>query len=490
MRRIVFSFVAPLLLCATAILAYPPRGWDQSDTVAASYASTHIKAKGGGTCNGPNPPAHCPPPVVEEPQMGRLWTAGAETKDISNTNGQALLEGTMGTSAQGSISIDTTTKRSGVASYQFNTGGVGSGTAHISLVWTGATNGRNYFARGYVRFPSSLGLAATSVMSLYSSGDSGPQVFWDPVASTLQLRDSNSTAIGNSVIISLNTWYRIELRFKYNADATTEVEFRLDGVSIASQTAGLGNGPPTKLIFGWVDTVLVGSDLINFDDIAVNDDQGTSQNTWPGDGHIVLLLPTSDNSAGSWKAGSAGSASANGALFNGIDNTPPVGAASAMAVTAGISNNVSGATNPNGDFNMTTYAAAGVPDGARINVLQQVIVHGEDVATSTKTGTFTIVSNPAQGSTTNVADGATAVFGPAGSGAVGTYPTNWIAQRGPALYDLVVVRATAPVARITKVDTGTRAADVCFMGILVDYSDAPFLARLPGSPSQYARLRR
>jgi hypothetical protein len=256
---------------------------------------------------------------------------------------------------------------------------------------------------------------------------------------------------------------------KVGVGATDEAELLLDGVQVAaSTTQNVTDSAPASVILN-----NGGGSTIYYDDVALNDDQGASQNTWPGDAKVVLLLPTSDNSAGSWRAGSAANAAANGALFNGIDNTPPVGTATPMAVTAGISNAISGATNPNGDFNMTKYGAAGVMPWDRVNCVQQIIVHGEDVATSTKTGTFKIVSNPDSGSADTVSDSGTNVFGPAGSGAVGTYPSNWIAQRGTIVYAPSVDVNAAPVARITKTDTGTRAADLCFMGIYVDYTPGP-----------------
>lgn len=264
----------------------------------------------------------------------------------------------------------------------------------------------------------------------------------------------------------------VEFRVKIGTAATDELEWRLDGVQMAVAT---GLTITDSLITGVSFTTnITGTSGIVYDDIAINDDQGASQNSWPGEGKVVLLLPISDNSRGSWVAGS-NTTTATTSLFAAIDNTPPVGTATSNAVTACISNAISGATNPNGDFNMTTYSTAGLVAGDTVSCVQQIIVHGEDAATGTKTGTFAIVSNPSSGTADTIKGPTSSNFGPDAGGAVSAYPTNWIVQRGTVVYSPSVTLGTSPVGRISKSDTGTRAADCCFMGIYVDY--------VPGVPN-------
>ena len=404
--------------------------------------------------------------------MGRLFTAGAESKDVSNTDGQLRLEGTMRIVTTGTIAADTSIVRSGVASFKCDSG-ASQGAAGIRYAFTG-TLGRAYFARGYVYLPAAppTNVSRTSIIAIQNGSSvgyvvgiasSGGVVYWAMSSST------GGTTVSTIPVIT-DRWFRLELKVSMGSGASDDVvEAMVDGVSIGSFSNGnQSTTAPAEVVFA---TPSYASNVVAYlDDLAVNDDQGSDQNTWPGEGRVALLLPTSDNSAGSWKAGSAGSASSNGALYDGINNTPPVGTASALAVTAGISNNVSGATNPNGDFNMNAYSDKVSGASAVINLVQQVIVHGEDISTGTKTGTFNIVSNP-NTATTNVAQGGSNQFGPSAGGAVGTYLTNWAIQFGPVTYNPSVTLSTAPVARITKTDTGTRAADLCFMGILVDYTE-------------------
>lgn len=429
-----------------------------------------------------NPHDH-PWPVEQGSTMSRLWTAGAETKDVSSTNLEQRIEGTMNIVTTGAITADTATKRTGVAAFKFDTGvGVGTGQAYVYYTISGGATVRDYFLRAYVMLPtlSAPGAASKPHLLFIGTGvSSSYRVSYDYTNTRFYLSGIGNSDRGHTDAIEANRWYRLELRVNGAVSGADTAEFRMDGVSIATTSADdMFTGAPTQAAVGCAGA-LGGTDtgfVVYADDVAFNDDQGSAQNTWPGEGRVVLLLPTSDNSAGSWRAGSAGSASANGALFNGIDNTPPVGTASALAVTAGISNAISGATNPNGDFNMTAYSVA-APAATSVKLVQPIVVHGEDISTGTKTGTFNIVSNP-NTATTNVAQGGSNQFGPAAGGAVGTYLTNWVIQLGPITYDPSVTLATAPVMRITKTDTGTRAADVCFMGILAEVAEDFPLAQL------------
>src|SRR5213079_3376565 len=86
------------------------------------------------------------------------------------------------------------------------------------------------------------------------------------------------------------------------------------GLHTASATS-VGNAS-----FGWI-TNPGASKVLNIDDVAINDISGTTQTSWPGEGNIVLLKPTSDNQIGSWTGGAGGTTN----LWDAVNNTPPVG---------------------------------------------------------------------------------------------------------------------------------------------------------------------
>lgn len=374
--------------------------------------------------------------------MARLVTAGAETKDAT-AEGLAVV----------TASTSTAHARTGTSSF----------SAANRWAIAGAL-GTTYYFRSYVLLDAGVG-ADTSILRI---GNSTLGTVYVDVAltssNTLILRAKGTTTVGSAsaaIPVDASAWTRVELAATFQTGTIDYCELLVNGVSVASTTtADLFDSAPAAV------GITGSAGHFWHDDIALNDSTGASQNSWPGDGKVVLLVPTSDNSAGSWKAGSAASAVSNGALFNAVDNAPPVGTASPNAATAAISNTVSGATTPNYDANMTTYTAAGIASGDTVNLVQQIIAHGEDIATGTKTGTFAMVSNPA------IAASASVNFG-ADAGAAGTYPTTWTVTQGAVSYAPSVTVGTAPVARITKTDTGTRAADCCFMGLLVDYTPAP-----------------
>lgn len=418
--------------------------------------------------------------------MARLLTAGAESKDVANLtfveSPQAFTQTGGGISVTGAPTADTTIKRTGAASFKFNTA-AGSVASAVTFKPLPSALADTVFCRAYMQFtdlPTTGGqilnfkVASAIVSCRLSSG--GKFQLWNETGTPAQI-GSNSAA---TVTAADGIWYRVELSVTIGTGSVDACELQVDGVSVASGSSlSLTDTVIQSMQVGWCVAGMGTSKVCYADDVAVNNSTGASQNTWPGPGKVVLLLPTSDNSAGSWRAGSAANAAANGALFEAINNTPPVGTATPLAVTAGISNAISGATNPNGDFNMATYASQGIGASDVINAVTLIVVHGEDVSTGAKTGTFTIVSNPTQSGTDTIGDNNSGQFGPSAGGAVATYASGWIGERGSPQYPSSVTVGTSPVARITKVDTGTRAADCCFMGLYVDYTPAVAASLLP-----------
>lgn len=102
--------------------------------------------------------------------------------------------------------------------------------------------------------------------------------------------NGGSTYIAKSLIkINNNAWHLIEVHIKI-ADSNGIIELRIDG-ELDSEGRYIGDTKPgaettiTGLYFGW------GSGTLYLDDIAINDINGTVDNTWCGDGHVINLAP-------------------------------------------------------------------------------------------------------------------------------------------------------------------------------------------------------
>jgi len=131
--------------------------------------------------------------------------------------------------------------------------------------------------------------ANTQIMRFVNSSN-GPQVSIQlTTTNTLQLRNNLAVQIGSdSAALSNDTWYRLELSFN---PATGAVEARIDGTSFASGSTATGSW--SRIIVGVITGTPTGDMYV--DDVAVNDDSGSFQNTWPGSGKIIVLKP---NAAG------------------------------------------------------------------------------------------------------------------------------------------------------------------------------------------------
>lgn len=385
--------------------------------------------------------------------MSRLRTIGFELAGISATAGADSLEG----QTQGTVTVETTTVRSGARSLKYASGaGVETDTTHTVTT----VLGRTYYLRAYLNFPA-LPAADLSVMILaVGTGTVGATVVLT-TGGNLQLWAGGSQQGSNSTALLTNTWYRVGLSLNIGTGTVDSCELMLDGVSVASASGlALSDAAITNFRLGAGVTGLTAAGFTLYvDDVALNDDQGATQNSWPGEGKIVALRPTSDNAVGTgWIDGDGA-----GTLFGSVDNSPPAGIGTAADGTQ--IKNITNTTTGNYDANMTTYTAAGLASGDTITLVQALCDHAEGAATNTKLGALQIVSNPAQA----VEDGFT--FGD-DSGADGTWPTNWRTRWGTAQYAPSVTLGTAPVARVGKRDASTREVCVDAMAIYVDYVQA------------------
>jgi len=417
--------------------------------------------------------------------VARLLTIGFEIGVVSGAgNNQA-------DGAGSSIgSIDSTVKRSGASSLKIAgtaaTGGM-AGPQSVSVA-----DGVTLYGRAFHCFDALPSASPASTIARWQIGasalvgaaltPSGKLRLYDLVTSTQIGSDSAATIAADGV-----TWYRIELSVTFSAAGNESYELQLDGVTVASGSSAL-----TSTTTGWVYSIGFGAAPGNtcnqwIDDYAINDSTGTDQNSWCGDGKVVLCVPTGGTQSGSWTGGAGGTTN----LWDAVNNTPPIGTASETDLTQIESVDSSG-DNTTDEYRavLTTYADAGVGASDTITVVQALVDHGEDVATGTKTGKFGLQANPAHPS----GGGQDSFTFGDDVGALGTWPSNWRTKWGTPLYNPSTAHTSTPVLAVRKTDTGTRVASADFLGLYVEYVPAapsgpfpPFpWQRLTGAP-MYAR---
>lgn len=264
-------------------------------------------------------------------------------------------------------------------------------------------------------------------------------------AGTLSLRN-NTTVLGTSATALTDTarWYHVEV-VRIDGDNRLIIDGSTELTGLAGSTLTLYDS------LGAVDTV-ADTYTAYFDDLLTD-----SANTAIGLARIVCLRPTADSQIGSWTGGVGGTSN----LFDAIDNHPPVGTASETDTTQIETVDATG-DNSTDEYraSLQSYTAAGV-SGTVVNI-QPIIVHGEDAALNSKTGSFGLFSNPASGAA------GTWTFGD-DLGALGTYPSNWATKRGTVFNAPSVTLGTAVEINVRKTDGFASVVSVCFLGLMVEY---------------------
>lgn len=236
--------------------------------------------------------------------MTRLWTGGAELQTV-----------TIGIEFTAVIAnapaIETTTKRSGNAAYRINnaSGAEGFRQQHTS------SQGLFYF-----RFYLYIVALPTNTRVIGGSRQTGSlkAVIRLTSGGALQLYNfEDSAQIGsNSSALSTGQWYRIEMSYDSTTLSATACEAKIDGVTFASGNADFTATPNSLGCFtDFGDATL---DYI-VDDCAINDSTGSFQNSWPGEGEVIVLMPDNNGDNSQW-TGSDGNSTNNYQL---VDEVPP-----------------------------------------------------------------------------------------------------------------------------------------------------------------------
>lgn len=233
--------------------------------------------------------------------MARLWQCGFEENFAGNIEFQASNLG------QSAGTISSTTKHSGTYGYRANS--VSPNGLSNSFQFLSAASNGPYFFRVYLNIASAPS-AISSAIAVYNLVGGGPfgriRVATDR---TLELWDSAGKIGSSSAALTLNTWYRLELKYFNNTGSgKLELDGRLDGTSFASTTTSTNVAAIGLVTWGMLSGVTAD---IYIDDIAINDSTGSFQTSFPGDGNIIHLRPNAAGDANSFATqvgGTAGSA--------------------------------------------------------------------------------------------------------------------------------------------------------------------------------------
>lgn len=409
--------------------------------------------------------------------MARLATTGFEIADPVDSSPEGVPVGT--------VTRDTGTFRSGVASAKCDSG-AGNAAAYVRP--TGASNftdvvisaSTTYYSRCYLNFTALPGTTTRVAEIAAALGSNGLSARLTTGGKLQLFNNLSGLQVGSdsAATIATGTWYRIEISVTISAaPQLTAGELRLDGATVAT-VSGLTHTIPTQVVSGW--TSAPGANKVCYvDDVALNDNSGANQNTWPGDGRIVLLKPISDSAVGaSWTDDAAGTTN----IWDAVTNTPPAGIADTTSGSGLHQIRNAGSNSSSYDANLTSYTTAGVGATDTVNVLVPLTATGAPVVTGAKTGSLGIASNP---TIANIAfvHGGTAAANFWSGAAAGTYLTNWKWEVGTVTYAPSVTLGTSPVARVTITGgTAARIAMVCAMFMYVDYTPAVVAAAIQARP--------
>lgn len=391
--------------------------------------------------------------------MARLRHCGAEV-EAGSTGGPDNSDNLTG------VSRDTTLFRSGLASWKCDSGAGNTNVdAGIALGVT-AQASTTYFLRAYLCFTNLPGATHTVMAFGNVPGGTGYSV---KITTGGKLRlYFGAGQVGSDSVATISadgsTWYRVELKVVMDASSQISAgELQLDGVSVATDSGRTLAVTPTGFPVGWVpfggEAAPGANSVLNIDDAAINDSTGSLNNTWPGDGKVVMLFPISDNARVGWTNAAAGTTN----LFNDVDNTPPLGVASPTTQPQQIKRAANNTTDTY-DANLTSYTTAGLDAADTLNAITIWFNIGYSNANVSSQG-LQMLSNPVISEFTTSTDGSVA----------GTYNSHWtwgskVSEYSGTVSSNVTV-GTSPVLRVRKNTASASRIQFCdFMGAYVDYT--------------------
>lgn len=258
--------------------------------------------------------------------MTRLWSCGFEL--ASSTNGMEFVPAG-GTPSN--VTIQTSPVRSG--SRSANTVMLSSNAKALGYQWRASAGAVNVYFRTYF-YINTLPVNTTKIIALSQSvsfaiNSTAPSIKLTS-SGTLQLFNGVTQIGSDSSALSTGTWYRIEMHYDSTPAGGSEVlEARVEGTNFASSSAltlSMNTISCLNLGANMDAAVVTSTGSWNFDDVAINDNSGSFQNSYPGDGKIIHLRPNATGDANAFafqNGGTAGSAN----NFTRVNEVPPDDAA-------------------------------------------------------------------------------------------------------------------------------------------------------------------
>jgi hypothetical protein len=323
---------------------------------------------------------------------------------------------------------------------------------------------------GFIRFKLKFDALPTGNCTIFAILNSAANILYNAIQfdnATDQLKASSGSPGGPTLVTG--QVYVVQFKLDVNTAGST-AELIVDGTTIYSGAVTLTSNTTQSFIRFGTGTSDAAAPTWWYDDVAVNNDQGSAENSYPdAAGNILISKPISDNLRDAlWTGGAGGTAN----LFSAVDNIPPIGTATETDLTQIEHAGSAGTADQDYDANMQSYTTIGIGASDVIKVVHPVIVHGEDIATGTKLLACQVLSNPAGSLSGNITVGRD-------GGALGTFPTTpstfgglWYGDHGTgsAVANPSVTLGTSPVMRVRRPETASRVASVCGMYLMVEYT--------------------
>ena len=267
---------------------------------------------------------------------------------------------------------------------------------------------------------------------------------------------NNTTLVGtSSAAFSSAGWHWVGVR---QSTGTSVVYLQIDGVDEVTSTQTFTN---TNWSIGFQSSEASAVDVY-FDDV-IAESAGFLASS-----KVDIALPISDNTV-------TGVTDNNGVttnIFQCVDNTPPAGVASANeAANPKAGMHFPASTTCDYLANLETYTTLGIGASDTVLSVQSIVRHGEDIATGTKN-----LQNV--GALTNPTVGGSSVTAGSDGGAHGAETGLWVTTRGTLTTSPSVTLGTSPTIRTSRTSE-SRVACVDFMGMIVAWTPAPAVERVP-----------
>jgi hypothetical protein len=162
-----------------------------------------------------------------------------------------------------------------------------SGTRHYSLSNSNVTKNIVAVAEGWFRAGISFAAVMAHTFVRWSKGATVlGSVRLNATTSRLEIWISTGTLVATSVAsLSTSTYYLIEVHIRL--DNSGAIDVRVDGADFVSFAGDTTPGADTT----FDNLYLVSPGVVYLDDLAFNDASGSADNSWCGDGKIVMLSP-------------------------------------------------------------------------------------------------------------------------------------------------------------------------------------------------------